>query len=625
MTALGVDPQLEPQQATARLEVQGLRVEASSGDAGSGDARRTIVHDMQLAVAPREAIAIVGESGSGKSLTARSIVGLLPDGISAHGSVRYDGAELLGDHQREMRRLRGSKLALLMQDPFTMLSPVRRCTDQLLDSLRLDAPQRSRRELEADVARRLAEVEINDPSIANRYPFQLSGGLRQRVAMAAALARDPDVLIADEPTTALDVTTQKRILQLLRGLQRSRGMSLILITHDLRVAFAVCDRIYVMYAGTLVEVGPAAAVNEGPWHPYTAGLLSAEPSLTTRRASLSALRGEPSAAHDVGDACAFAGRCRYVQDACLCERPPLVEHAPGRVSACIRAAEIHGELAASRAAEPAVPALGAQQAGALLTVTGLTKAFGRGESELVAVDDVSLELHAGECVGLIGESGSGKSTIGRCLVGLETPTAGTVEIDGRDASDYDRIGREQRVALRRTIQMVFQDPYSSLNPSLTVAATIREPMRLRGLDKAAAAGEVERLLSAVGLSSRYAGKRPRNLSGGERQRVSLARALAAGPEIVVCDECVSALDVAVQGQVLELLRSLQQELGMTYLFITHDLAVARQVADRLYVLERGRVVESGPVDEVLDRPAHPYTQRLVASVPRSTPTWLSNT
>jgi peptide/nickel transport system ATP-binding protein len=619
VTALGVDPETERPQATARLQVEGLRVER-----GADDETRTIVHGMQLTVAPREAIAIVGESGSGKSLTARSIVGLLPDGISAHGSVRYEGVELLDDRQRDVRQLRGSNLALLMQDPFTMLSPVRRCADQLIDSLRLHAPHRSRRELEDEVTRRLAEVEIADPSIAHRYPFELSGGMRQRVAMAAALARDPDVLIADEPTTALDVTTQKRILHLLRDLQRSRGMSLVLITHDLRVAFAVCDRIYVMYAGTLVEVGPAAAVNEGPLHPYTAGLLSAEPSLTTRRAALAVLEGEPVAAHDVGDACAFAGRCGYVQDACLAERPPLAEQAPGRASACIRAAELRGELAARPDGEPAVVGSGAEQAGALLTVSGLTKAFRHGPSELTAVDDVALELRAGECVGLIGESGSGKSTIGRCLVGLETPTSGTIDIGGRDASDYDRLAREQRNELRRTIQMVFQDPYSSLNASLTVGATIREPMRLRGLAKADQEAEVDRLLSAVGLSPRYAGKKPRNLSGGERQRVSLARALAAGPEILVCDECVSALDVAVQGQVLELLRSLQRELGMTYLFITHDLAVARQVADRLYVLEHGRVVESGPVDEVLDHPTHPYTQRLVASVPRSNPTWLSN-
>jgi peptide/nickel transport system ATP-binding protein len=450
------------------------------------------------------------------------------------------------------------------------------------------------------------------------------------VALAAALARDPAVLIADEPTTALDVTTQKQILRLLQGLRSSRGMSLVLITHDLRVAFAVCDRVYVMYAGSLVETGPAVAVESNPLHPYTAALLRAEPRLDARQARLAALEGDSVSAYEVPTVCCFSSRCTYVQEGCLSGRPPLREVEPGRSSACVRVEELRSELAsAATSRDPAVTGTASEAAQPILTVDGLTKVFparGRrraGSSDVTAVNDVSLEVGAGECVAIIGESGSGKSTIGRCLLGLETPTSGSMRVAGLDASDYARLRREERNKLRRTIQMVFQDPYSSLNPALKVGSMLREAVRFRGDGDLDLDGEAARLLTAVGLPLGYAALKPRSLSGGERQRVALARALAVEPRVLVCDECVSALDVAVQGQVLELLRALQAQLGMTYLFITHDLAVARQIADRLYVLERGVVVEEGIVDEVLDRPRHPYTQQLIASVPRSSPTWLS--
>lgn len=611
---------MSPEVAT-RLEVGDLRIEQS------GRTVREIVHGMRLELAPGEAVAIVGESGSGKSMSARAIVGLLPDGIAARGSIRFAGAELLGGSTAAVRDVRGSGVSLLMQDPFTMLSPVRRVFDHLVDGLRLHAEPIPDGQMRAEVIRRLNEVEIRDPTVADRFPFELSGGMRQRVALAASLARDPAVLIADEPTTALDVTTQKQILRLLGGLMEARGMSVVLITHDLRVAFAVCSRVYVMYGGSLVEAGPVEATEASPLHPYTAGLLKAEPPIEARRARLDLLQGESVAAYEVGDACAFSQRCEYVRPACLSQRPPLREIMPGRFSACIRVDEVSPRLADAALAE-VIPDPTPSAADPVLSVRGLTKVFDRrggGAGELTAVDDVSLEIGRGESVGLIGESGSGKSTIGRCLLGLETPTSGSIQIDGSEAGDYARLPKAARQDLRRSIQMVFQDPYSSLNPAMRIGSMIREALKLRGLEGSSASSEVDRLLSAVGLSPRFASLRPRSLSGGERQRAALARALAVEPEVLVCDECVSALDVAVQGQVLTLLRTLQAEFGMAYLFITHDLAVARQIADRLYVLQQGEIVEEGPVGDVLDNPRHPYTQKLIASVPRSSRAWLHPT
>jgi len=436
--------------------------------------------------------------------------------------------------------------------------------------------------------------------------------------LAAALAKDPDLLIADEPSTALDVTTQAEILELLRSVQRSRGMGLILITHDLRVAFTTCDRVHVMYAGSLLEVGDATTIEREPLHPYTLGLLLSEPSVDQRMGELNPIPGSVPSPDEVADRCPFAPRCRWAADECRIARPALATVEAGRLSACVRLPRIRGEmtelrdralsLAAETARAPAEP---------LATVDGLAKRFDLGRKRHVdALKGVTIAIGPRECVGLVGESGSGKTTLGRCLVGLEMPTSGRIRIDGIDASDHAAVSREERARLRRTAQMIFQDPYSTLNPRHTVGRTLSEALQHAGVTRRRANREaVATLLDQVGLPEAYAGRRPAALSGGERQRVAIARALAVQPKLLICDEPVSALDVSVQAQILNLFRSLQEELGLSYLFITHDLAVVRQVADRIYVMYEGEIVESGPADEVLSQPKHWYTRRLMDSVP----------
>lgn len=600
--------------AAPLLELRRLRIWSRSGQT-----RRTITTGTDLEVGPGETVGIVGESGSGKSLTARAIVRLLPEGVSADGSVRYRGRELMELSEREMHRLRGRDLGLMFQDPFTMLNPLLRCGEHIAEMLVDREDGRIPRErLRDETVRRLAEVGIDDPLVARRYPFQLSGGMRQRVALAAALAKDPQLLIADEPSTALDVTTQAEILELLRSVQRARGMGLILITHDLRVAFTTCDRVHVLYAGSLLEVGDADGLEREPLHPYTLGLLLSEPSADQKLGELNPIPGAVPAPDDVADRCAFAPRCRWAEDVCRAARPDLTEVATRRLSACVRLPEIRAEMTALRervlrlAAETA-PSEGPPLAG----VEGVRKRFELGRRRHVdALKGVSLTIGPRECVGLVGESGSGKTTLGRCLVGLETPTGGRIEIDGIDASDYATVSRDERARLRRTVQMIFQDPYSTLNPRHTVGRTLAEALHRSGVSGASAArASVADLLERVGLPEAYARRKPAALSGGERQRVAIARALAVQPKLLVCDEPVSALDVSVQAQILNLFRTLQEELGLSYLFITHDLAVVRQVADRIYVLLEGEVVESGPAEEILSQPKHPYTRRLMESVP----------
>jgi peptide/nickel transport system ATP-binding protein len=581
--------------------------------------RRAIVNAIDLHVSPGETIGILGESGSGKSLSARAIIGLLPSGVVASGRVEYEGQDLLSLKERALRRIRGREVGLVMQDPFTMLNPLLRCGVQVTEGLLDDKGRRlGQQQRRAEAVRRLAEVGIKDESVADRYPFELSGGMRQRVGIAAALARDPKLLIADEPSTALDVTTQREILALLKSLQESRGMGLILITHDLRVASEVCERIYVLYAGSVLEAAPAEALDREPRHPYTLGLLRSEPPADRRLATLPVIGGSVPRADDVAGQCPFAARCQWALDACRAGHPALRPLEDGtRRSACIRAEEIRAEMREARRATDVAAVGEAERAAgsALVTVRDLVKVYRRGDQETAALRGVSLEIGENEAVGLVGESGSGKTTLGRCLIGLERPTSGTIEIAGIAAHDYGAVTPRDRAALRRTVQIVFQDPYSSLNPVRTIGATLEEAVlahdgRARKVER-----EVAQLLARVGLPADYAQRKPAALSGGERQRVAIARALAIRPRLIVCDEPVSALDVSVQAQIINLLTSLRDELGVSYLFITHDLAVVRQAVERVYVLLRGEVVEAGEAGAVLDRPQHDYTKLLVASVP----------
>ncbi|WP_285571299.1 ABC transporter ATP-binding protein [Streptomyces sp. RTGN2] len=618
------------------LAVDGLRVAATAAPGGPVP----ILDGISLAVGRGECIGIVGESGSGKSLAMRAVAGLLPAGTGVTGgSVRIDGQEVLTLSPRDRHALRGRRVTLLMQDPFTMLHPQLTCGRQIADGLRgLDGGRlrRDRAARRAEVERRLTEVGLS-PDVADRYPHELSGGMRQRVAAAAALAGDPELLIADEPTTALDAANQRAVLDLLRGLQQSRRMGLVLITHDLRVAFSACDRVYVLYAGQVLEHGRSRELESGPRHPYTAGLLASEPSVRERFARLPAIPGSVPAPGSRGPGCPFADRCAHAAQVC---RSAAVELLPppaagsgaaaghtDRGSACVRIAEIAGVLSAPAAREiaAAAPEYG-QEPGtrpepeAALVVASVDRTFRSSAGDHTALLDVSLTVPRNTVVALVGESGSGKTTLARIAVGLETFDRGAVSVGGIALPAGRRPGTADRRRLAGQAQIVFQDPYSSLNPLRTVGATLREALAAasggRGKGGPPAAG-VDALLAQVGLPASYASRRPAALSGGERQRVALARALAARPRLLICDEAVAALDVSVQAQLLNLLVALQREEGFAVLFITHDLGVVRQIADRVVVMHRGRIVEQGAAAQVLDAPRHSWTRRMIDALPRA--------
>jgi peptide/nickel transport system ATP-binding protein len=573
---------------------------------------RTLVRDIGFDLAAGQTIGIVGESGSGKTLTARAVMGVLDDGLGAEGEVLFDGIPLLGRREQELRPLRGSRLAMVLQDPFTALNPLLTVGTHLRESLSPRA-RRDRAIAAAEVSRRLREVGLDPGMVADRYPFQLSGGMRQRVAIAAALARDPELLIADEPTTALDVTTEAEVLALLRRLQADRGMALVLITHDLRVAFSVCDRVLVMYAGSVLEDAPAAALARSPQHPYSLGLMLTEPPVSHFVDQLVSMPGRVPAADSVISRCAFADRCEWRHDSCVEQHPELLPLTVDRASACTRVAEIGDELRVRRL-HPAGPGTPPPTPGGapLLLVSGLTKTYRRARSQkTTALADVSFDVREGESLGVVGESGSGKTTIARCILGLTTPGTGTMRLDGIDVSDYRRLSRSDHRRVRRLVQVVFQDPYSSLNPRLTIGTALREAVAA-GPDPAQQPSE---LLARVGLHASYARKHPSELSGGERQRVAIARALAVRPKLLICDEPVAALDVSAQAQILQLLREVRAAYGTSLILITHDLSVVRQMTDRAIVLRGGEILESGETAALLDAPGHPYTQRLLASIP----------
>ena len=557
MSIAAAHQQLPDQALDPVLEVRGLRIESVRPHGID-----TIVSSVDLSIATGETIGIVGESGSGKSMTAKSIVGLLPPSVSAsRGEVLYGGRNLLTSSERQWRTVRGGEIGLIMQDPFTMLNPVLRCGDIIEESLHREERRRlGRRERREEAIRRLAEVGITDETAVDRYPFQLSGGMRQRVGIAASLARDPKVLIADEPSTALDVTTQREILILLKKLQTTRGMGLVLITHDLRVAFATCDRVYVLYAGSLIEVASASELETEPLHPYTHGLLLSEPPADRRVSELVAIPGTVPRADEVASCCTFAPRCRWAEPICREGAPPLVEVAPRRLSACIRIPQIRQEMMAlrERAEEPARAVVEQRNAAHLIDVRDVHKVFTNGNRSVTAVDGVSLEVGVNESVGLVGESGSGKTTLARMLVGLESATSGEILIDGVHASDWATLRADDRKRLRGVVQIVFQDPYSSLNPMRSVGWTLSEAIRFHEPGARNVSARVKELLESVGLPPGYAQRKPVALSGGERQRVAIARALAVQPRLIICDEPVSALDMSVQAQILNLFARLRR-------------------------------------------------------------------
>ena len=583
------------------LSVSGLRVDTEDGD--------PIVEDVSLVLRPGEILGLVGESGSGKTTTALSLFGYAHSGAQIRaGSLVFQGTELAT--AAALRSARGRLISYVPQNPGTALNPslrIRSAIDDMLIEHREGTDAAIR-------ARTLAKVGLPESDeFQRRFPHQLSGGQQQRVCTAIAIVAEPPMIVLDEPTTGLDVITQARVLDELVRLRDEESVAMLYVTHNLAVVGKIADRIAVMYAGRIVEEGPAATVLSEPRHPYTRGLLLSIPDHVDPRR----LEPMPGVVAGVGErppGCAFAPRCPLKRPHCDEAMPPLENVAHAHAVRCYEwprtaALETGGHAVGRRTEAEAA-------AGPLLEVIEL-RAEHHGHGELVvAADDVSFSVARGECLALVGESGSGKTTIARTIAGLHPIARGRVRLDG---SDLAGVAKRRTLAERRRIQLVFQNPMEALNPRQTVADAIARPLRvLRGLSGRAAAAEVARLLEEVRLPARLAYRYPGELSGGERQRVSIARALAPQPDLIVCDEITSALDVSVQAAVLRLLEELRDELDVSMLFITHDLGVVATVADRVIVLGDGRILEEGLVDQILQRPQHPYTQALLASAPSLT-------
>jgi peptide/nickel transport system ATP-binding protein len=569
-----------------------------------------------------ECFALVGESGSGKSMTALSLMRLLPEaGRIASGRVALDGIDLLALPEAAMRAVRGRRVAMVFQEPSTALNPVLTVGRQIVEVIERHT-KTSKSPAREKAIELLRAVGIQDAERRfEEYPFQLSGGLKQRAMIAAALAVDPEVLIADEPTTALDVTIQAQILELLARLQAERGMALLLITHDLGIVAKMAHRIAVMYAGEIVELAERDAFLRAPQHPYSQKLFAALPTPQRRARELAVIRGQVPALTKKFDYCRFADRCDYVFDRCRAEAPRLLELAPGHFARChLRERGVAPPRSATGGAgEGAVRQEGS--AGVVLEAKNLKVhfpirkgIFRRTVGYVRAVDGVSLELREGRTLALVGESGSGKTTAGKAILQLIPPTEGSVRFQSEELT---RLSRRELRPRRGAMQIIFQDPYASLNPRLRVAEILLEGMRSLGVG-ASDAERTERLrqlLAEVGLPADSLERYPHEFSGGQRQRIAIARALAVNPKLIVCDEPTSALDVSVQAQILNLLRALQERLGIAYLFITHNIAVVDYLAHEVAVMYQGKIVERGKVDEVLRRPQHPYTKQLLAAVP----------
>ena len=591
------------------------------------------VRDVTFTVRQGETVGLVGESGCGKSTIAFGIVNFLgANGKITDGHIRFQGQELTGRTQAELKAIRGHRLAMVFQDPMQALNPSVRLGDQLMEVL--TCHQR----ISEDEARKrcvdmLRRVNMPDPEdVMRRYTHQISGGQQQRVVIAMAMLNNPALLIMDEPTTALDVTVEAAVLDLIEELKSEFHAANIFITHNLGVVARVSDQLCVMYAGQMVEKGPVEEIFHRPCHPYTRGLMAAVPKLGDSKVDslLYPIRGRvPAPADRPRNACVFAPRCDYATDRCREERPRMVEISAEHSARCFYAEDIderpRTSRRRSRTAMPAEKTDEDRQEETLLQSEGMrlyypkesdsvVSLFGLGEKKFVkAVDDVSLRLAKGRTLGVVGESGCGKSSLVKGLVGLEPMTGGELEFLGVDISDTVT---DRELGLIKEMQMVFQNPDSTLNPSYTVGKQIARPIRrFKTVPKNKVKSEVVRLLRAVRLSAAYYGRLPRQLSGGEKQRVGIARALASRPDLIICDEPVSALDVSVQAAVINLLLEIQQTFGSAMIFIAHDLSVVRYFSDDIAVMYLGQVVEIGPADLIYDPPYHPYTEALLSAVP----------
>ena len=589
------------------------------------------VDGVTFSVHAGETVGLVGESGSGKTMTGMSVLRLLPPGGAVvGGTIEFAGTDITALGPAGLRRLRGNDIAVVFQDPMTSLNPTRTIGSQLNEAYRIHRPGSSSDEAARRAVEVLSLVRMPRPEQRLRdYPHQLSGGMRQRAMIAMALLCEPRLLIADEPTTALDVSIQAQILELLDDLKARLGMGIILVTHDLGVIAGHADRVAVMYGGRIVEEAPTPELFAQPRHRYTQALFESMPTmeLDTRRA-LASIPGVPPQLIDLPPMCRFAPRCRFAADDCRTAEPEPVAAGPGHRHACFHPRPLVGDVSTvgdvPSLADPTVhphPAPGP----VLVKVEAVHKEYrikqtgtlGRRRT-LHAASGVSFEVRAGETLGIVGESGSGKTTIGRMLVGLETPTRGTVAFEGRDLSRPTRAERRVRSG---DLQLMFQDSSAALDPRMTVADLIAEPLTAQHIGtRAERAAKVAELIDAVGLPASAAGRRAYEFSGGQRQRIAMARALVLRPKVVVADEPVSALDVSIQAQILNLMRSLQVAYSLTYVVISHDLSLLRYLADRIGVMYLGKLVEIGPSSQIYAAPRHPYTAGLIASVPEPDPT-----
>ena len=596
--------------------------------------RSGVVHALSgvdLHVNPGETLGIVGESGSGKTMTALSLMGLLPQGGSvSSGQIILDGQDLTKLALKEKRKLRGTKVGMIFQDPLTSLNPTMKIGLQVCEPLRVHEKLSKKEALERAVEI-LKRVGMPRPEVViNNYPHQLSGGMRQRVMIAMALVCKPRILIADEPTTALDVTTQMQILDLIDELRDEYQMGVILITHDLGVVAGHTDRVAVMYAGRIVETAPTKTLFTEPKHRYTSSLMAALPERALAAGTkLFSIPGAPPSLTNLPVGCRFAARCLWATDECRAGYPDLSGDDTHTFS-CFHPVQEGDESPAALQAKLDTQKngdeAGAQQAPlvsskVLLDVKEASREyesagsgfFKRDKGVVSAVDRVSITVKKGETYGLVGESGCGKSTMGRLIAGLERPSGGAIELDGRDLTTLK--GRDA-VTIHRDVQMMFQDSYAAMDPRMRIDQILAEPMSIQKTGNARQIAErIMEIIEQVGLTEEILDRYPHEFSGGQLQRIGFARSLTLAPDLIVADEPVSALDVSVQAQVLNLMKDLQAELGLSYLFISHDLAVVQYMADRIGVMYLGRIVEEGPAKEVVENPKHPYTKALIDSIP----------
>ncbi|HTJ66480.1 MAG TPA: ABC transporter ATP-binding protein [Actinospica sp.] len=610
---------------TPALEVTDLAVTFPS-EAGAVRAVRGVNYSLRRG----EVLGIVGESGSGKSVTAMAVLGLLPEAAHITGSVKLDGRELLGLGDKDMSKIRGKDLAMVFQDPLSALTPVFSIGSQIIEALQIH------QDIDKSAARKRAIelldlVGIPDPQRrVDNFPHEFSGGMRQRAMIAQAIANDPAVIIADEPTTALDVTIQAQILDVLKTAKDATGAAIVMITHDLGVVAGFADRVMVMYAGKPVETGDVEHIYYEPRMPYTIGLLGSIPRLDddSDRGALTPIEGNPPNLSALPKGCPFQARCPIAVEICFETEPPLSNAgSDAHRSACHRAGELVGGTLAVDEVYPVpdipvapIARVPREERPVVLGVEGLHKHFPlttgaiakRKVGEVRAVDGIDLEIRSGETVGLVGESGCGKTTTLMQLLELVAPEQGRIVVLGKDTT---KLGKSERRELRRDLQGVFQDPMASLDPRMPVGSILAEPLRAFGWAKEKIGPRISELLKLVGLEPEHAARFPAEFSGGQRQRIGIARALALEPKVVILDEPVSALDVSIQAGVINLLEELKAKLGLSYLFVAHDLSVVKHTSDRVAVMYLGRIVETGDTDAIFRTPSHPYTQALLSAIP----------